>query len=539
MRLASTLIPLAVALLLGCPAPTPTCPDPLDLGLDQGDLLLDPDPDAPDFPAFAAGVEYIQLGLEHDYAEAGASWAKTRLEAFAWDTIEPEAPKAGSHSYDWRCPDGQVAAWQQAGVTNIQAYLQPESRWGSRSIDRDLRPKADREDEYRAWVAAVFERYDGDGLQDMPGLVKPVRHWVIGGEWTGFWKPDDPETYLEVLEMTREEALSASEEALIGSIPLLLIDVFEGNEPTEAQIDSRLVAAASHRNSGEGALAILDRDDLFDYVNVHSLGDYTELPPTARWLRAEMEQRGYDKPIWVDDAFPISFLANNFWPVWYPSTEATEAALFDVLDQVASRSSDEAAAWVEAEVAKGVVHKAATALGEGYVGIQLGNTEDWMPVGDGNLRRTAVSFIGAAAMMGWMDVDPADGQLGDLRIPGSARPAMRNYSLVIEMLGDGAFDVIEPLGGLTGIRGYRFERGGVPLWILWAEDAVLQLPGEEEPPTLLTLTPPAGIDRLCVTEAVTSIAAPQPETECFDLPGGQLVRDLTSVPVFIEPEQAR
>ncbi len=531
----SRLALLLVALLLGCPAPTPTCPSLSELGLEQGDMLEEPDPDAPDFPAFAAGVEYIQLGTEHVYAEAGAGWAKTRLEAFAWDTIQPSAPKGGERSYDWNCPDGQISAWQQAGVTNIQSYLQPESSWGSRGVN-DLRPKVAREDEYRDWVAAVFERYDGDGIEDMPGLVRPVNHWVIGGEWTGFWKPDDPQSYLEVLEMTREEALEANPDALLGAIPFLLIDVFEGNEPTDAQIEARLLANDGPRNSGEGVLAILDRDDLFDYACVHSLGDYTELPPTARWLRAEMAERGYDKPIWVDDAFAISFLANNFWPVWYPATEATEAALFDVLDQVARRSSDEAAAWVEAEVAKGVVHKGATALGEGFVGIQLGNTEDWMPVTDLNLRRTAVSFTGAAATMGWVDVDPGEGGLGDLRVPGSARPALRNYSLLVEKLGDGAFDVIEPLGGLTGIRGYRFEREGTPLWILWAEDGVLQLPDEEEPPTTLTLTPPAGIERLCVTEAVTITSAPEPETVCVDLPGGQLVRELTSVPVFIEPE---
>ena len=528
---------LLIALALtACAATPPTCPDPADLGIDLGDLLQQPDPDEPDFPTFAAGVEYIQLGTQDAYAEAGATWAKTRLEAFAWDTTEPKAPQGGEHSYDWRCPDGQIAAWQQAGVTNIQSYLQPESSWGSRGVTRDLRPKPAREDDYRAWVGALIERYDGDGVDDMPGLVKPVRHWVVGGEWTGFWKPDDPESYLELLEMTREEARAASDDVLLGTIPLLLIDVFEGNEPNDDQIASRLTAEASHRNSGEGVIAILDRPELFDYTCVHSLGDYTELPPTARWLRSQMAERGYDKPIWIDDAFPISFLASDYWPAWYPATDLTSAALYDVLLQVAEGTSPEADAWIEAEVAKGVVHKAVTALGEGYVGIQLGNTEDWMPPEDVAVRRSAVSFIGAAAMMGMMDVDPGGGQLGDVRVPGDARPALRSYSLVLDKLGDGAFDVIEPLGGLTGVRGYRFERAGAPLWVLWAEDGVIQLPGVEEPTTELVLTPPTPTERLCVTEAVTAWSAPAAERECFDLVGGQLVRDLTSVPVFIEPE---
>jgi hypothetical protein len=528
---------LPSALLAACQQPaTPVCPGLDELDLDLGDVLEAPDPDEPDFPPFALGVEYMQLGLEDTYAEAGAGWAKTRLEAFAWRVSEPKAPTGGESTYDWRCPDGQIAAWQQAGVTRIQAYLQPESVWGSRNITSDLRPKQAREDEYRAWVRTMIERYDGDGEDDMPGLVRPVRHWVIGGEWTGFWKPDDPATYLDVLEMTREEALAASDAVQIGAIPLLLIDVFEGNEPTGDQIAMRLASEASHRNSAIGVDAILGRDDLFDYINVHSLGDYTELPVTARWLRGEMESRGYDKPIWIDDAFAVSFLANQGWPSWHPVTDANHGAVYDVLDRVALGDDPEARAWIEAEVAKGVVHKAVTALGEGYVGINLGNTEDWMPLEPVDQRRSFVSLIGAAAMMGWTDVDPGTGQLGAIRTPGEERPALGAFELVQDKLGDGDFDVIEPLGELTGLRGYRFERDGVPMWVLWSEDGVLQLPGDDPEETgSLTLTVPEGIDRLCISQPPTARGA-APEPECVDLPGGQLQRDLTSIPVFIEPE---
>ena len=28
----------------------------------------------------------------------------------------------------------------------------------------------------------VVERYDGDGLDDMPGFEYPIRHWEIGNE---------------------------------------------------------------------------------------------------------------------------------------------------------------------------------------------------------------------------------------------------------------------------------------------------------------------------------------------------------------------
>ena len=35
---------------------------------------------------------------------------------------------------------------------------------------------------YALWLGAVVERYDGDGIDDMPGLQYPIRHWEIGNE---------------------------------------------------------------------------------------------------------------------------------------------------------------------------------------------------------------------------------------------------------------------------------------------------------------------------------------------------------------------
>ena len=75
----------------------------------------------------------------------------------------------------------------------------------------------------------MMERYDGDGVDDMPGLLAPVRHWVIGGEWTGFWPSGSAQDYLELLELTRTAARDAYPEVLLGTIPFMLYDVFEGN----------------------------------------------------------------------------------------------------------------------------------------------------------------------------------------------------------------------------------------------------------------------------------------------------------------------
>lgn len=35
---------------------------------------------------------------------------------------------------------------------------------------------------YIRFVEAAVERYDGDGVDDMPGLTNPIRYWQVGNE---------------------------------------------------------------------------------------------------------------------------------------------------------------------------------------------------------------------------------------------------------------------------------------------------------------------------------------------------------------------
>lgn len=41
-------------------------------------------------------------------------------------------------------------------------------------------------------VAAIIERYDGDGVEDMPGLIEPIRHWEI---FDGYAPATDPQRW--------------------------------------------------------------------------------------------------------------------------------------------------------------------------------------------------------------------------------------------------------------------------------------------------------------------------------------------------------
>lgn len=539
--------PLARAILLlwpllaGCAScPPPPRPDAgtdaswPDGGTDGGTYLEG---------AFALGVEYSEPGLAAPYGAAKVPWAKTRLEVFSWGKTEPRAPVGGVHSYDWSCTDQAIAEYQGAGLERIQSYLTPSSPWASTNLlAKDIMPKPEYLDDYEAWARALFERYDGDGLADMPGLGRPVRHWVVAGEWTGFWGSGDAGDYLRLLELTRRAAKGAHEAIQIGLIPFLLTDIFEGNPPPPDQISRRLQDPPPwFRNSTAGMMKILDRTELYDYLDLHSLGYYTEMPATLSFFREELGERGVSKPIFIDDAFPTSILATGApgsLPV-FPVTSAQRPAVYDQLLRVADLShpgNAEATAWLRALVALGLVQKVVVAAGEGAAGIQIGNTEDWAQdtqvEGLGGRKQSAY-LIGAAAFMGLLDVTHPNGyESCRQRVPGGARPAYRNLELLTaKLLG---FEKAERLlGPGKGPWAYRFTRQGKELIVAWVEDDAIQLPGEIEVAQEVSL-PVGGASSARVTWAVTEVTAPAPQTQIVPADGGTVTLPLTSVPAFLE-----
>lgn len=536
------LTPTLFVLAMGCPGVPPEEEPIVDT---DEEPIVDTDGvpplEATGFPAFALGVEYNQPGLEDLYASTGVVWSKPRLESLEWGESQPTEGAA----FDWGCTDAHVVGWQAAGIPRTQAYLSPRSAWGSVDagglIIGDVMPDPAHLVAFRGWVRALVERYDGDGVDDAPGLVTPVRHWVVGPEWTGFWPSGDHEDYLLFAEIVREEALAADPAAKLGTIPFLFTDEFAGNEPTDEEIEERMGPPYVLRNHTEGVLAILDRLDLFDYVNVHALGDYTEIPPLMRWLRAEMADRGHDKPVWIDDAFPAGLLANGAgYPALYPVTDANRAAAYELLRAIARQDESwdppysEARAWLRSYMAAGTVKKVITALGEGATGIQIGNTEDWL-ADSGPLRDAQLTLIGGAAAMGMVDVThPAGLGLCDARVPGDTRPAFHALSLLVEMIGDGAFDTVERIGELEGARGYRLERDGASTWVVWLEDGLLHLPGEApEVPLTLSLALPVGTTTVEIRTTPTAEDATGAATELRDVTGDAVELELTHAPMFV------
>ena len=472
------------------------------------------------------GVEYALLGTADTYAGAGVSYAKAQNVFAVWGNIEPTRGK-----YQWGPIDALVAEYQKAGFAGFQLDLSALSPWASRVQPKlgnpgDAFPKDEYLDDYAKFVGAVVERYDHDGVGDMPGLRYPVRDYGIEREFTGFW-PGTADEYLRLLKTAYPAVKAADPQAQVLLVALLMADVFDGS-PTAAQIDQRLAKTPTYmRKSASDIERILAACSSYDVVDFHSLGDYTEIPSTAAWIRARLAKDGCgDKPIWIGDAFPMSYLVGfgGFVPPipFAPATAATRddvvATLTSVADPAAADHAS-AQAWLYAETSRCLVKKLVVSAGAGMAGINIGNMEDWK-TGVSGVDKAAVPALGASMFMGLTDTTVTASRPGGnlaytgqdwsrARRAGSPRPGFLALQMSVSKIG--SYTAVAKLDLGAGVWAYRFDTSGGPVWVLWYDDGGLYLPGRTPPSKAVAL--PFDASRALVTATPTASGTARPATE--------------------------
>ncbi|WP_420266363.1 FG-GAP-like repeat-containing protein, partial [Candidatus Magnetominusculus dajiuhuensis] len=125
-------------------------------------------------------------------ATTGISMSRAENGPFAWNIIEPE-----KGVYHFEFPDLAVKAAQANGIALV-ATLYPFASWDHPNSTSAANEPLDfiwwdyiteypnDLNEYKSFVKAVVDRYNGDGVNDMPGLTQPVLFYEIGNE------PDSP-----------------------------------------------------------------------------------------------------------------------------------------------------------------------------------------------------------------------------------------------------------------------------------------------------------------------------------------------------------
>jgi hypothetical protein len=176
----------------------------------------------PDIGTHHLGV--LWPGSDMDFS---GGWVRPHPGPFIWGWIE-RTPGV----YDWTEPDLTVeklqgrrvailaTVWSFAPWDQARCHAgQPQARGVFKEFGNLLYSPCDL-DAYLAWLTATVERYDGDGVDDMPGLRYPIRHWEVlnepemqGPELCFF--QEDPDVYAELLRHSHGAIKSADPPAVV------------------------------------------------------------------------------------------------------------------------------------------------------------------------------------------------------------------------------------------------------------------------------------------------------------------------------------
>lgn len=513
-----------------------------------------------DLNGFKFGMEYVGQEDSNDpglFATDAITWAKGNGYPHSrWRDLEPEPPVDGVHTYTFDVLDRHVLRYQSAGFEDLALVLQASSDWAvecgpvdawrcpDSPSDLVSSPPIDDErwDDYAAFIRAVVERYDGDGVDDVPGLIAPIRYWEIETEVQhgAFWQVTCDgctdrayldrriSEYLRLLEVAGDAAREADPDAKIMLAGLWFWDVFDRGPVTLSEMRSLIAAggyvADVYAEVMRFILSIVAETDLYDAVEFHQLSHYTGVEGSVAWLRRFLAWRGVEKEIHVGDALSGPTLFHN-GP--FQSWEYFDGArLLEVVgsgDDLYGYDYREVERWYRAEQARYTAKQTLLAVGSGATGMNLFQWKDFPPL-----------FFEAFPMPTyWLWWTWGIQGLADVTAPGAEfvapRPAMTTYQHLASRLHN--VTRADRVEFDPEIRAYRFTIDSDTVWVLWIDASIARQYGEAEPKIDLALPLPTG--RYGLTR-LPSERGEEVETTFVDVLEPGFVVEVSDMPILIQ-----
>jgi len=236
-------------------------------------------------------------------SQIGWGWIRPNLGVFSWGYIEPEKNK-----FDFYMTDKYVQMAQKKNIA-ILATIFPYADWDQQQchgnecvvssqdisypeVKMDWKlgiPKSRcipcNYDDYQNFIIKLVERYDGDGVDDMPGLTIPIKYWEIlnepemHGVDMNFFKGNADE-YVEIFNKTRNFIKEACPDCKI---------LHAG----AAGVQDYMLAYWEKIFSGK-----ID----FDIGNIHFIKRTDLSTLNVKDFKALLQKNGLDKEIWVTEA---------------------------------------------------------------------------------------------------------------------------------------------------------------------------------------------------------------------------------------------
>ncbi len=466
----------------------------------------------------------------------GIRWVNfTRLE---WKLVERRAPQGGRHTYNWRDIDLAVQAWQRNGI-HIMTSLRFESPWATaqrtdkefvylKSFTKqialrtaDYLPKREHMKDLRDYMQALVERYDGDGRDDMPGLLFPVLHYQIGNEyynevyWTG-----SAEEYGQLLRETAAGARAACPDVkiILPGIGFKDVQTFYDGEMrprTEAHVRKLLPKVPPNmRKFGERgeafSIATAKCTDAYDILDARwpNHGIVTKSRELLRSIRAS------NKPVWsaeIYSGFPLMEpLVLPNWTLQAWPTPSRSGEYRKVLTKKNDPRFDEINAWYRGLHAAQVVKQCMVALDAGSQKLMMGWAVDAQtPLAVSTLSHHGLYSITFKHL--W--------------------PAAHTYNLITQKL-DG-LKRIKRLHTPADIYVYEcLVKDDKQVLVAFHDDHIGQ--NHDQPTGVASASIDTPWTQARITHIITEVGKTKPKVEQVEVSNQQLRIALTEYPVFIE-----
>lgn len=203
-----------------------------------------------------------------------------------WSNHEPEPGV-----FSWNALDAKVVRLQQLGIEPFLT-MESDAPWGVEATTKTAknRPPTDLSI-WKRFVKTLVERYDHDGIDDAPGLLRPVRYHQAANEWlsdknkSGGWTGTIDE-FIEFMNATYDAVKASYSDAIfvMGGIAAVNVDVMalsEGlgtyiihynfDESTGVTITPDDANDPQYQPLYETAYRVL-RECRFDYADAHLYG---------------------------------------------------------------------------------------------------------------------------------------------------------------------------------------------------------------------------------------------------------------------------
>jgi len=259
---------------------------------------------------FEAGASFMK--------DLGIHWDRVHLPGiFSWNVIE----KSRGH-YDWTITDALVDISQDYGI-HLTPNIWPYAAWDqdaySKISDKKLIdlglgsgaavpvdssfpiPKRygipNNLESYKNWLAALVERYNGNGIKDMPGLRYPIKYWEIAGGYRAivpFFFQGTVEEFVRLLEISYVTIKENDpESSIINAGPASLARILEEPE-LDLNKDQEIVFFDETLKLGSG--------DYFDILSImtNGLNKNSSLKLINHYQNL-LEKYGCVKPLWISE----------------------------------------------------------------------------------------------------------------------------------------------------------------------------------------------------------------------------------------------